>query len=111
MTVTFDCTPFMKENCPAVCHVDGTARPQLIRQSDNPSYYLILKEYQAVTGLPAIINTSFNIHEEPIVNSASEAVKAFLASRLDALVLGNLLLSTADTQQLHSEDRTTVSAS
>jgi carbamoyltransferase len=92
MTVTFDCTDRMIETCPAVCHIDGTARPQLIREQDNPSYYKILKEYQAITGLSSVINTSFNMHEEPIVNTAEEGVRAFLSSGLDALVLGNYLV-------------------
>jgi len=94
MTVVFDCTTKMKETCPAVCHIDGTARPQLIRETDNPSYYRILKEYQAITGLSSVINTSFNMHEEPIVNTAEEGVQAFLSSRLDALILGNHLVVT-----------------
>lgn len=92
MTITFDCTDTMRQQSPAVCHIDGTARPQLIRQHDNPEYYEILKEYFEITGIPSLVNTSFNIHEEPIVNTAAEAIKAFEASRLDALLLGDRLL-------------------
>src|SRR5690606_6146938 len=92
MTVTFDCTPEMRSRAPAVCHVDGTARPQLIRESDNPSYYRILAEYKRITGISSLINTSFNIHEEPIVNTAKEALRAFADSRLDALLLDDKLL-------------------
>ena len=77
---------------PAVCHVDNTARPQLIRREDNPGYYDILSAYQSITGIPSLVNTSFNMHEEPIVNTAAEAVKAFQQSELAALVLGNLLV-------------------
>lgn len=91
MTMTFDCRDEMIEKCPAVCHVDGTARPQLIRKEDNPSYYRIVSEYQKRTGLPCVINTSFNMHEEPIVNTAEDGVSAFLQSGLDAIVLGDLL--------------------
>ncbi len=93
MTVTFDCKEEMIEKCPAVCHVDGTARPQLIREQDNPSYYRIVSEYQKLTGLPCVINTSFNMHEEPIVNTAKEGVTAFLQSGLDAIILGDLLVT------------------
>jgi carbamoyltransferase len=93
MTMTFDCTPEMNEKAPAVCHVDGTARPQLIREQDNPSYYRLLSEYERLTGLPCIVNTSFNMHEEPIVNTPAEAVKSFLASELDALILGRFLVA------------------
>jgi carbamoyltransferase len=92
MTITFDCTDKMKEQSPAVCHVDGTARPQLIREQDNPSYYRILSEYFRITGIPSLVNTSFNIHEEPIVNTAEEAIKTFRDSQLYALLLGDRLI-------------------
>jgi carbamoyltransferase len=92
MTITFDCLPDMRAQSPAVCHVDNTARPQLIREADNPPYYAILKEYHQLTGIPSVVNTSFNIHEEPIVSSPAEAIKSFEQSRLDALVLGDMLI-------------------
>lgn len=92
MTVTFDCLPEMQAQSPAVCHVDGTARPQLIRRQDNAEYYDILAEYHRLTGIPSLVNTSFNIHEEPIVHTPAEAIKAFEQSRLDALVLGDCLV-------------------
>jgi carbamoyltransferase len=92
MTMTFDCLPEMKTLSPAVCHVDNTARPQLIREADNPEYYSILKQYHAMTGIPSLVNTSFNIHEEPIVNTPQEALQAFRQSRLDALILGKRLV-------------------
>lgn len=92
MTVTFDCTEFMRENCPAAVHVDGTARPQLIKRDVNPGYYDILKEYEKLTGIPSLINTSFNMHEEPIVNSPEDAVRAFLDGKLDYLLLGPFLV-------------------
>ena len=103
MTITFDCTDVMKAQSPAVCHIDGTARPQLIRQEDNPSYYNILSEYKKITGIPSLVNTSFNIHEEPIVNTPAEAIKAFQDSKLDALLLGDRLVlapATANVQSL-----------
>lgn len=96
MTITFDCTDEMKAQSPAVCHIDGTARPQLIREDDNPSYYKILFEYKEITGIPSLVNTSFNIHEEPIVNTPKEAIKAFKDSQLDALLLGNRLILATD---------------
>jgi carbamoyltransferase len=92
MTVTFDCSPEMRAQSPAVCHVDETARPQLIRREDNEQYYDIVAEYEKLTGIPSLVNTSFNIHEEPIVHTPAEAIKAFEQSRLDALVLGDHLL-------------------
>jgi carbamoyltransferase len=82
----------MKQYCPAVVHVDGTARPQLINETTNPSYYRILQEYRKITGLPSIINTSFNMHEEPIVCSPADAIRAFREGEIDYLAMGNFLL-------------------
>ncbi len=92
MTITFHCTEFMKEACPAAVHVDGTARPQLVRREANPSYYQILQEYFRMSGIPSIINTSFNMHEEPIVNSPRDAIRAFLQGNLDYLAIGNFMV-------------------
>jgi carbamoyltransferase len=88
MTITFDCSDELKRACPAVVHVDGTARPQLLRQQTNPVYYRILDEYIRLTGNPALINTSFNMHEEPIVCSPVDALRAFLQGHLDVLSMG-----------------------
>jgi carbamoyltransferase len=92
MTITFNCTDWMQQNCPAVVHIDGTARPQLLDESTNPSYYKILQEYYNLTGLPCLINTSFNMHEEPIVCTPDDAVRGFLKGNLDYLAAGNYLL-------------------
>ena len=92
MTVTFDCTEFMKRESPAAVHVDGTARPQLVTASSNPSFHHILTEYHRLTGLPSVINTSFNMHEEPIVCSPDDAVRAFLQGNLDYLAIGSFLV-------------------
>jgi carbamoyltransferase len=93
MTITFDCSQWMKQHCPAVVHVDGTARPQLIDQRSNPSYYRILQEYRKLTGLPSLINTSFNLHEEPIVCSPEDAIRAFRDGHLDYLAMGSYLVN------------------
>lgn len=89
MTMTFDCTEWMAENCPAVVHIDNTARPQLVSPEDNPSMYRVLDEYNKLTGLPVLINTSFNMHEEPIVCSPYDAIRAFKLGHLDYLAIGN----------------------
>jgi carbamoyltransferase len=98
MTITFDCTEFMKESCPAAVHVDGTARPQLIKRELNPGYYDILREYEKHTGVATLINTSFNMHEEPIVCTPADGVRAFIDGRLDHLALGPFLASQPDLQ-------------
>ncbi len=88
MTITYDVTERCRQEAPAVVHVDGTARPQVLRRKVNPPYYDILSEYRRRTGLSVLVNTSFNMHEEPIVCTADEAIAAFLASDLDSLALG-----------------------
>ncbi|HXK61032.1 MAG TPA: carbamoyltransferase C-terminal domain-containing protein [Acidobacteriota bacterium] len=91
MTITFDCNSLMKKTCPGVVHVDGTARPQLVSPSDNPRYYQILKEFKRLTGLSCFVNTSFNMHEEPIVCTPKDAIRAFKRGHLDFLAIGRFL--------------------
>ncbi|HEU5181795.1 MAG TPA: carbamoyltransferase C-terminal domain-containing protein [Candidatus Polarisedimenticolia bacterium] len=93
MTITYDCTDYMKQASPAAVHVDGTARPQLVDKETNPTFHAILTAYLRRTGIPSVLNTSFNIHEEPIVCSPSDAVQTFLAGDLDALALEDLLVT------------------
>jgi carbamoyltransferase len=92
MTITFDCTDRMKSESPAVVHIDGTARPQLLDPADNPGYAAILEAYYGMTGVPTLVNTSFNMHEEPIVMTPQDAIRAFYASELDAILMGPYLI-------------------
>jgi carbamoyltransferase len=92
MTITFDCTDQMKRDCPAAVHVDGTARPQLVSREGSPGFHRILTEYHRITGVPSVINTSFNMHEEPIVCSPDDAIRAFLQGNLDYLAIGGFLV-------------------
>ncbi|MGE5176054.1 MAG: carbamoyltransferase [Hyphomicrobiales bacterium] len=91
MTITFQCSDEMKRTCPGVVHVDGTARPQLVGPTDNESYYKIIRAFKDRTGLSSIVNTSFNIHEEPIVCTPADAIRAFKIGHLDVLALGPFL--------------------
>ncbi len=86
MTITCDVKPEWRERIPAVVHIDGTARPQIIRRQENPLYYDILARFKQRTGFPVTINTSFNVHEEPIINTPEEAAKALVDDRVDYLV-------------------------
>jgi carbamoyltransferase len=95
MTITFDCTPWLRDSCPAVVHVDGTARPQLVDRTECPGFWSIIEAYKRRTNLPAIINTSFNMHEEPIVCSPRDAVRAFLSADMDYLAIGPFLAAGA----------------
>ena len=92
MTLTFDCTTAMRNDSPAAVHVDGTARPQLVTAEGNPSFHRVLTEYERLTGIPSVINTSFNMHEEPIVCTPEDAVRAFLQGHLDYLAIGDFLV-------------------
>ena len=78
--------PEWRERIPAVVHVDGTARPQILRESENPLFGGILRRFRDATGLPVLINTSFNVHEEPIVNTPAECAKALSDGRIDFVV-------------------------
>ena len=67
-------------------HVDGTARPQIVRDDDNPLFAAILRRFRDQTELPVLINTSFNVHEEPIVNRPEECLQALSDGRVDFVV-------------------------
>jgi carbamoyltransferase len=92
MLIVADTLPEKRSEIPAVTHVDGSARIQTIRYDQNPRYYDLLKAFEKRTGCPVIINTSFNVRGEPIVESPEDAVNCFLHTHMDYLVLGNYLL-------------------
>ena len=81
-----------RKEIPAVTHVDGSARIQTIRSDQHPKYYALLKAFERRTGCGVIINTSFNVRGEPIVESPRDALNCFLHTQMDYLVLGNFLL-------------------
>ena len=86
MTIATDVHEPWRKRIAAVVHVDGSARPQIIRQADNPLYHGILQRFEAKTGLPVLVNTSFNVHEEPIVNTPAECARALTDGRIDFVV-------------------------
>jgi carbamoyltransferase len=69
-----------------VVHVDGSARPQTVVRESNPLYFDILAAFERATGIPILVNTSFNVHEEPIVNTPRECVQALIDQRIDFVV-------------------------
>jgi carbamoyltransferase len=83
--------PERRAQIPAVTHVDGTARLQSVTAAEHPLYHRLISRFAAHTGVPVILNTSFNLRGEPIVHRPAEAVSDFLASDMDALFLGHLL--------------------
>jgi carbamoyltransferase len=92
MLFVFDVKPDKAGRIPAVRHVDGTARVQTINRRQHPLYYDLLRAFKRRTGIPVLVNTSFNVRGEPIVCTPRDAVSAFYASPLDALVIGSFLL-------------------
>lgn len=102
MTITADCKPIMKERCPAVVHCDGTARPQLVTRTAHPFIYDVISHYKVATEMPAIVNTSFNVHEEPIICTAEDALKGFFESGLDYLYLDGTLISLAENKAVEA---------
>lgn len=94
MAVGFDSTKLAREHIPAGLHpFDRTARPQIVYQSDNPSYHSLIKAFEKKTGVGALMNTSFNIHGEPIVGTPSDAIDTFLRCGLHHLLIGSRLVS------------------
>ncbi|MGE3149899.1 MAG: carbamoyltransferase C-terminal domain-containing protein, partial [Pseudorhodoplanes sp.] len=91
MTMTCDVRPAWRERIAAVVHVDHSARPQVIERASNPLYYDILSAFEQQTGIPVLVNTSFNVHEEPIVNAPAECIRALLDGRIDFVVTNKAL--------------------
>ena len=92
MTLTFDTTEKRNEMSAAIHPYDLTCRPQTVIGEYNPGYEKVLKSFEAKTGIGAILNTSFNLHGNPIVWSPDIAIDTFNNSDLDAIALGNYLL-------------------
>jgi carbamoyltransferase len=92
MTITYNIPNHLKERIPAVVHVDGTARPQVVHSQNEPHYHRIIDEYYKLSGIPLIINTSYNIHEEPIVCTPQDAIKTYKANSVDILVMEDYVL-------------------
>jgi carbamoyltransferase len=95
MLFIYDVKPGRAERIPAACHVDGTARVQTVNRASNPRYYDLLQAFERTTGVPVLINTSFNSRGQPIVCSPRDAIEAFYSTPLDALVIGSFLLQKA----------------
>ncbi len=91
MITVFPVKEERKKEIPAVVHVDGTARPQLVEKSANPRYWQLIKEFENLTGVPVILNTSFNV-QEPIVCTPDNAVRTFAGTEVDFLVMENLVI-------------------
>lgn len=96
MLLVADVKPDKRDMIPAVTHVDGSARIQTISEKQNSKYYNLIKAFRKKTGCAVIINTSFNVRGEPIVESPNDALNCFLNTNMDYLVMGNILMKKTD---------------
>jgi len=92
MTITYDVFPEKVNEIQAVVHIDNTARPQVVKKTANNSFYKILENYNEISGIGCLVNTSFNLHEEPIVNSPKDAVLGLKSGALDYLAIENYIV-------------------
>jgi carbamoyltransferase len=99
MLFTYRVRDGVRERVPAAVHVDGTARVQTVDGSANPRYRALLERFAAITGVPVLINTSFNSRGEPIVCTPRDAVEAFYSTPIDVLAIGSCLLEKRPREQ------------
>ncbi len=92
MILTAQVKPEKRSVIPSVTHVDGSARPQTVEQDVNPLYWRLIREFGNRTGVPVVMNTSFNLRGEPIVSTPTDAVRTFFSSGMDALVIGSFVV-------------------
>jgi carbamoyltransferase len=98
MSIGFESTPEGKKVLEAATHpADFTLRPQIVSKASNPDYYSLLKAFKMLTGVGGILNTSFNLHGEPIVNTPEDAYRVFKLTDIDALLFEGVLISKKDT--------------
>jgi len=96
MLLVSNVRPDKRAEIPAVTHVDGTGRYQTVNEKENKLFYALIKEFGSLTGCPVLINTSFNVRGEPIVESPAQAIECLIKTELDYLVLGNYLIAKSD---------------
>lgn len=93
MLMIADILPEKRNIIPAVTHVDGTGRLQTCMRELNPKYYALIETFYEITGVPVVLNTSFNVQGEPIVESPDDAIQCFLKTGIDVLYVGNYYIS------------------
>ena len=92
MILSFKANDKLKKDAPAIVHVDGTARVQLVKKSVNPRYHSVISKFGEKTGVPCVLNTSFNVKGEPIVCTVNDALRTFWATGLEVLAIGDYMI-------------------
>jgi len=92
MILAFNALPERQAEIVAAAHVDGTIRPQTVSKATNPRYWQLIKRFEEITGIPAVLNTSFNVDSQPIVNTPEEAIDTFINCGIEVLAIGDFLV-------------------
>ena len=92
MIIAFEAENKLKDDAPAIVHIDGTSRVQLVYKETNPKYHALIESFRKKTGVPILLNTSFNVKGEPIVCTAKDALRTFWTTALDVLVLDDFII-------------------
>ncbi len=92
MILAFDCKQEVRDEIISAIHIDGTCRPQTVNRETNPRYWQLIKEFEARTSIPAVLNTSFNVNKQPIVNTPHEAIDTFINCGMEALAIGDFIV-------------------
>jgi carbamoyltransferase len=93
MILSFKVPEEKRKEIPGVVHVDGTVRPQTVTKEANPRYYKLISEFEKLTGVPVVLNTSFNIKGEPMVCKPEQAIADFYSTGMDALIINDFLVA------------------
>ena len=103
MVLVYSVLPEKRDLVPAITHVDGTGRLQTVEEAENPRYHRLIAEFERQTGVPIVLNTSFN-ESEPIVMTPGDALETFAKTRIDLLVLGNYVVRRSDSAHAERSD-------
>lgn len=92
MILAFDTKPEVQNEIVSAIHIDGTCRPQTVSRATNPRYWQLIKRFEDLTGIPVVLNTSFNVDSQPIVNTPEEAIDTFINCGMDKLAIGDFIV-------------------
>lgn len=96
---------FLRSDMPAITHVDYSARIQTVHKETNLCFWKLLHAFKKITGCPVMINTSFNLRDEPIVNTPEDAYKCFMRTEMDYLVIGNFIFNKENQPKFEIEEK------